>query len=357
MYNRRKSQINWLILPALLLILPVIGFCQSKVGTTAAPFLTIGIGSRPIAMGGAYVSMADDAYSLYWNPAALARLKHSQLILVHTDYLADIDMNYVGAVFCLGDGHSLGASATLLNTGEMEVTTETQQEGTGIYFNSYDLAMAVSYAFMFYDKFSIGFNAKYIYQTIWHESAQGIAVDVGTLLITPLYDIRLGMNISNFGTNMQMTGKDLLVTYDPATYKQGNNENVYAEIQTDHWQLPLNMRVGLSGEVIQTRRDRFTLAMDWVHPNDNTEFIDIGCEYGYFEMFFLRAGYKALRPALDVSDGFDFELSPRDSGGGLTFGAGLQWKLSKQWSLKLDYAFESFDRLGSIHKYSLCFGF
>jgi len=335
----------------------IVANCQSKVGTTAAPFLTIGLGSRPIGMGGAYVSMPGDAYSLYWNPAALARMQRSEVILLHTEYLAGINLNFVGAAFVLGEGHCLGAAATLLNVGEMEVTTETQQEGTGIYFNSYDLAMAVSYAFMFYDKFSIGFNAKYIYQAIWHESAQGVAIDIGTLLITPLYDIRLGMNISNFGTDMQMSGKDLLVTYDPAAYKEGNNENVYAEIMTDKWQLPLNMRVGLSGEIVETKPHRTTLALDWVHPNDNMEFIDLGCEYAYFEMFFLRAGYKALRPAIHTSDGFSFVLSPRDSGGGITCGAGLQWKLTRQWNIKLDYAYESFDRLGNIHKYSLCFGF
>ena len=345
------------ILIAATLLAPPDLLGQSRVGTTAAPFLTIGVGSRPIGMGGAFVSMTDDAYSIFWNPAALARMNHSEIALVHTDYLADMDFNFIGAVFILGEGRALGVSATLLNVGEMEVTTEAEQDGTGIFFNSYDLAMGVTYSFLFYDKFSMGVNAKYIYQAIWHETASGVAIDLGTLLITPLYDIRLGMNISNFGTDMQMTGKDLLVTYDPASNKQGNNENIYSEIKMDKWQLPLTMRVGLSGEVIQNSRDRVTLAMDWVHPNDNTEFLDIGAEYSFRETFALRTGYKSLRPNMNFSDGFEMELSPKDSGGGLTFGAGLHWQVNKSMKVKLDYAFETFDRLGSIHKYSLGFGF
>lgn len=50
-----KIKEKWLI--PLLGILMIAGstpaFSQNKVGTTAAPFLTIGVGARPQAMGGA----------------------------------------------------------------------------------------------------------------------------------------------------------------------------------------------------------------------------------------------------------------------------------------------------------------
>lgn len=350
-----------LIQKAILLLaalsIPLAAFGQSKVGTTAAPFLTIGIGSRPIGMGGAFVSMCDDAHSLYWNAAGLARLKQSEAILVHTDYLAGMSFDFVGAAFVLGEKGTLGLSMTLLDVGEMEVTTEAQQEGTGIFFNSTDLALGVSYGYRFYDKFTIGGTVKYINQRIWHESASGFAIDIGTLMITPFKDIRLGMNISNFGTDMRMEGKDLLTTIDPDPSKSGNNQNVFANVQTDRWPLPMTMRVGLSGEVIQNRRDRLTIAADWVHPNDNDEFMDVGAEYAYWEMFAVRAGYKSMRPKLEFSPDIELILSPDDSGGGVTLGAGMNIGLSKTLKLKLDYAFESYDRLGNIHKYSLGLNF
>ncbi len=330
---------------------------QSKVGTTAAPFLTIGVGSRPMGMGGAFVSLADDANALYWNPAGLARLQRSEVVLVHTTWLADMKFDYVGAAFNLGQMGTLGAAATLLNAGEMEVTTETQQEGTGIFFNSYDLAVAVTYSYMIYDAFTIGTNVKYIHQQIWHETADGIGIDLGVLLITPLKGIRLGVMISNFGTEMKMEGKDLLTTVDPDPAKSGNNENVYANLQMDSWQLPLTMRVGISGEPIKNDQHRFTLALDWVHPNDNDEFVDLGGEYAFCETVALRAGYKALRPDLQTSPDFKVILSPEDSGGGVTLGGGLRVNVNSQMTVKLDYAFESFDRLGNTHKYSLGFTF
>ena len=41
----------------------------SKTGTTAASFLEIPVGAKGIGMGGAYVSVTNDASSLFWNPA------------------------------------------------------------------------------------------------------------------------------------------------------------------------------------------------------------------------------------------------------------------------------------------------
>ena len=46
----------------------------NRYGTTTANFLEIGIGSGPSAMGEAYVAVANDISSIYWNPAGLSYL-------------------------------------------------------------------------------------------------------------------------------------------------------------------------------------------------------------------------------------------------------------------------------------------
>ena len=46
----------------------------SKVGSAGAQFLKIGVGARYQALGEASVAMANDAYSMYWNPAGLAEI-------------------------------------------------------------------------------------------------------------------------------------------------------------------------------------------------------------------------------------------------------------------------------------------
>ena len=41
----------------------------TKVGTTSAQFLKLGVGARAIALGGSFVAEASDLSALYWNPA------------------------------------------------------------------------------------------------------------------------------------------------------------------------------------------------------------------------------------------------------------------------------------------------
>ncbi len=338
-----------LVVFALLFLATPTLFAQSKVGTSAAPFLTIGVGARPQAMGGAFVAVSDDVHSLFWNPAGLAMMDRSEVMLVHSTWLADMAFDYVGGAIVMGQYGTLGASATLLSVGEMEVTTAQYQEGTGLMFNSYDLSAALSYGFQFYDRFAIGFNAKYIHQSIWNESAGGMAMDLGTLLITPLKDIRLGMSISNFGTKMQMSGRDLTIFHDPDENREGNNDQIPAKLETDEWKLPLTMRLGISGEAIETGTHRLTWAFDWVVPNDNTEAFNLGMEYGFNEFFFLRGGMRSMRP--NTADGF--ELFEEDNGGGFTAGSGVRIGLAGGVGFHADFAFETFERLGNVYKYAL----
>jgi len=47
-------------------------------GTTGATFLKLGVGSRPVAMGEAFVAVADDINALFWNPSGLPYQKVSR---------------------------------------------------------------------------------------------------------------------------------------------------------------------------------------------------------------------------------------------------------------------------------------
>ena len=46
----------------------------NRYGTTTANFLEIGVGSRATSMGDAYVAVANDVSSIYWNPAGLSNV-------------------------------------------------------------------------------------------------------------------------------------------------------------------------------------------------------------------------------------------------------------------------------------------
>ena len=315
----------------------------TKVGTTAAPFLTIPVGPRALGMGGAFVSVADDATAMFWNVAGIGRLKKNEIVLVHTNWFLDTYFEYAGIVIPVPNYGTLGVNFTHMNLGEMEQTTEQDPDGNGLKFSCGSFAIGLSYARALTDRFAIGFNAKYIQESIMNCGATGFAIDVGTLFRTQFKDARLGMSISNFGTKMQMTGNDLLVQHDIDPGLAGNNPYVNAFLATGRFDLPLILRVGMSIDLINTPQNRLTLSCDALHPNDNTESVNIGTEYVFNNLLSMRAGYKAMYKV--------------DSEEGFTLGAGLFTNIGKVVRLKVDYAYELFGRLNNVQKLAIALEF
>ena len=311
----------------------------SNVGTTAAPFLQIGVGARAIGMGGAFVATANDVSAMYWNPAGLGQLKNIEAIFVHSEWLVDITYDYAGIVFPMAQFGIIGVNITTLNMGEMEVRTVDRPEGTGELFEASDVAMGLAYAYNLTNRFSIGFNVKYIQQKIWKEKASGYAIDIGTLYLTSVKGLRIGAALSNFGTDMKMAGNDLLIFYDPNPYESGNNDQIYSELKTDSWPLPLVFQLGVAMDLINNDQHLLTFETDAVHPNNNTESMHLGMEYGWNNLFFLRVGYR--------------NLFLEDSEEGLTLGGGLNFKLFGNLQFSLNYAYADFGRLEDVQRYSL----
>lgn len=315
----------------------------TNVATTAAPFLQIGVGARAIAMGGAFVATADDPSTMYWNPAGISNLKSLEAIFMHSNWLADISFDYAGLIIPLGRIGTLGANITTLNMGEMEVRTVDRPEGTGERFDASDMAIGVAYGVSLTDRFSIGFNFKYITQRIWKESASGFAVDIGTFYRTPLEGLRIGANLSNFGTDLRMRGDDLLVYHDIDPYQLGNNDRIFAELQTQSWPLPLTFQLGLAYDMLHSERHLLTIATDAVHPNNNTESMNLGLEYGFLGKYFLRSGYR--------------NLFLEDSEEGLTFGGGILIDLAGNFTAGFQYAYADFGRLENTQRFSVVIQF
>ena len=65
----------------------------------AGDFLTNGVGGRALGLGGAYVSIADDATATYWNPAGIAGVSNDyQLCLMHAARRSGLGaFNYISA--------------------------------------------------------------------------------------------------------------------------------------------------------------------------------------------------------------------------------------------------------------------
>jgi long-subunit fatty acid transport protein len=314
----------------------------SKKGTTAAPFLSISQGARAAAMGSAFVAVADDWSSLYWNPAGIASLGNG-VVFDHTRWIADIQYNFVGGTVQMGDLGTLGLSLTSSSVGEMRVTTITEPDGTGETFDVADVAVGVAYGIRLTDNFAIGFNPKFIYQRIWKMSASAFALDVGVRYSTPFDGVVLGMAISNFGEKMQMSGTNALVLYDADQASTGNNGRIAAELETERWSLPLNFRVGVAYTPSLGEIHKVILAVDAMHPSDDYESVNIGMEYTFDNFVSLRGGYKSL-----------FLTDSEES---FTLGFGVRQHLVGNITLMADYCYADFGRLTNVHKITVGMSF
>lgn len=311
----------------------------TKVGTTSAQFLKLGVGARAIALGGSYAADAGDLSALYWNAAGLTQIQGSAVQLAHTQYLIDIDYNYAAFGTTLGNLGTIAASVIMLNSGEMEVRTIEQPEGTGERFDMQGMALQLSYARPLTDRFSIGSTVKYIREQVWHSSANAIGIDFGVLFTTPYEALRLGASIANFGPKMQMSGRDIIRSVDPDPANEGNVEIVNAEFLTDKFDLPLLFRIGLAWDAFNTENHRLRILTDAAHPNDNSEYVNFGGEYTFRDLIAFRGGYRNL-----------FE---EDGEKGLTFGAGLNLRIDRSLRARFDYAYADFGRLEATHWFTV----
>ncbi len=315
----------------------------SKKGTTAAPFLSIGQSARAIGMGSAFVGVANDVSSIYWNPAGLTKTKGVNVMFDHTMWIADIKYNFLAASYNMGDFGTVGFSYTGSDIGEMPITTISQPEGTGEMFSATQAAFSLAYAIQLTENFSIGFNPKFIYESIWRMDATAFAVDLGVQYVTPFDDAILAMSISNFGTSMKMLGNSNLVLHDLDPENSGNNGNIPAYLETNEWALPLNFRVGIAYDPVFNETHKLTVAVDAMHPSDNYESLNVGAEYSYTDFVFIRGGFKSL-----------FLQESEET---FSVGFGLKQKLMGNVALILDYSYQDFGRFSDIQKFSLAITF
>ena len=328
------------------ILIPNYAFAQqvTKAGTTAAKFLSIGVGPRALAMGGAYSSIANDAAAIYWNPAGIANTDQFQGMFANTALFAGISLNYFGLIIPAGSIGNFGISATAINYGSMEVTTETQQDGTGEFFSPASYAFGLTYARPITDEFVVGATVKLITENIYHSNALGVGFDIGTIFTTPFYGVKFASSITNFGTKMQMTGNDLLIRYNVDAQRNGSNNAVDANIKTDQFDLPLRLQIGVSRDFAFMENQRFTVAVDGIVPNDNNEWVNVGGELALFDdMISLRGGYKAL-----------FLVDNQE---GLTLGVGFKYKRAGFIDISIDYSYQKFKYLDNVNSFGIVIKF
>ena len=311
----------------------------TNAGTSAAAFLQIGVGGRVQAMGNAGVAIAHDASSMFWNPSAAIGLDGSvQVSFDHTSWLANTRLEHVAAVVNLPRFGALGLSVMSFQmVDQAPVRTILQPEGTGEFYSASNLALSLTYAARLTPRFMAGITGKIIQETLWHESANAYAFDLGMTYHTNLPGLSLAAGLANFGTDMKLEGRDLRRPYDDDPLNFSNNQ-LNVNLQTDAFSLPLLFRFGVLYK-LEASMHRMTLAADVVHPSDNSESVNAGLEYTFIDTISLRAGVVSY-----------FQ---RDRTGGYTMGMGLQREVFGQLGITIDYAYATWGILNATHRFTV----
>ena len=330
----------------------------SGVGTRAAEFLTLPVGPRAVAMGGAYSAIADEITAIYWNPAGLGFLEQREVFLAVVERPLDIRYTYGAVALPVWENRLvLGAFLSVLNSGEQEVTTETQPEGTGEFYSAYSMSAGGAVAYNFSDRFSAGIAVKNVHEDIHGLTQDAVAFDMGTnyheeVLGVP---VRLAFTITNLGTNMQFGGDRLRVNLSPEDIYPGSDIgrlDRLATRQTGAFKLPTSFRISGSLGLINTEYYNLLTAVEFSENSNQPVSFAAGAELtrklNPKSLVAFRAGWHAQQDEL--------ELSGSESLRGLSLGAGFTYRLYRL-TIRTDYAYRNLGILSANHTYALSLQF
>ncbi len=261
--------------------------------TTGADFLKLGAGARSSGMGEAFTAVADNAETIFFNPAGLGYLTSREITAMWGDKREDTSRMLFFYAQPLesdeGDG-VIGAGVIYEDMGT-NITNTGRDINTGAYFNEgevhpYEMAVMLSYGKLCKNNISFGSNLKYIHRDLKENKADGFAVDAGVLYKTRIKGMTVGADIENLGTKIKFID------------------------QED--ELPLNLRLGGAYNLIVNENNSLLLAVDLnQHLYDDILSPHIGVEYSLLKTFYGRLGWFDKSNELD---GFTYGVGVRCGG-------------------------------------------
>jgi len=326
---------------------------ENRVGTNAAPELSIPVGARDLALGGSSIATTSGIEAIFWNPAGLARAEHSaNAMFSHMNWIADIGVEYVAVSGAFEGFGTIGFSVKSLSIGDIEVTTEDAPDGTGQLISPTVVNLGLTYSRLVTDRISVGTTFTLISNRIDRVAATGFSFSAGVQYsgLGGVNGLSLGVAVKNIGPQMQFEGDGLL--------RQGNVNDVlrpgsFYRVTAASFELPSTIELGLAYKVDVGEQNALNLSGIFQNNNFSVDEYRVGAEYGYNDMFFLRGGYGFA----ENSKNNDLPLADKTSQiFGFTAGAGIHYELGSM-DFALDYAYQDVEFLDANHVFSLKFGF
>jgi hypothetical protein len=178
------------------------------------------------------------------------------------------------------------------------------------------------------DRLSLGATFKVVNETIDGVNANAIAFDFGSVYSVGISGWQIAARLSNLGTDMSFFNQD-----NP---------------------LPMTFSIGTSIYPVNSETTRLMLAFDTIKPLDSEQLLFGGAELSFYDLLFLRAGYKFNYSGVD-DGGTSFRDAIDTTIEGASLGAGIQYEISG-YAVSIDYAFTQMDLLDNVNRISLRVG-
>lgn len=322
----------------LLLFLLLSVSCHLSVGSLwaagePAAFLRNGAGARALGMGGAYTALADDASSVYWNPARLAWQEKFELTAMYANLGLDSMYDYAGIILPLSFA-SFGFGYLQQATNKIEAT-----DNVGLVtgeVKAANNALFAGYGQTFGDIFSLGFSAKIINQKFDTYTAKALGFDLG--LLWHADKVRFGINLQNLNSpklegnsfwdssqkvneTIPLTIKTGLVIHSRHTARIGETKKVREKAKVQRSASPMEQVPGVSN------MEGFDQGQGWL-PTPPPDQQEIATGSGGD-----KEKAAAFSVPVEVNWALDFGFTP-DSTQRLELAPGLECWINKQYAVR-----------------------
>lgn len=301
---------------------------DGRKGTSGASELLIPVGGRGNALGSSVVSDVSGVEGLFWNPAGISRLTGTEAQFSHTQYFADMNVNYAAVATSPGGWGTLGFSAKVLSIGEILVTTEAAPDGTGEILEPTFTVLGVTWAKQFTDRVNFGVTTNFVSEKILDTSANGVAFDFGVQYDTGWNGLRLGVVMKNFGTSMQYSGPGFDVSQLPPGSDPSSAPRI-SRFTSSSFEMPSYFTLAATYDVVRMRANHFKLMGSFQSNNFFGDNFTGGAEWGLNDVLMLRGSYfGTMANEIDATTGDEsikFDAGD-DLYSGYALGAGLNVK-------------------------------
>ncbi len=262
---------------------------------------SIGTGARALGLGGGFSSIANDASTIYYNPAGLALLKYQEVSAMYMSLLEGTNYGFASWVYPISSKSGIGIGIMKIGTDDIIRRINFVESGS---FNYTSFQLMFGFGAEITNDVNLGISVKALNQSLDNFSDYGIGMDIG-LTSDLSKNIRIGF-----------VARDLM----PPEIRLDRASDTY----------PTSYAGGMSIRNIKlSEKVTMLSSLELEKIEDRSAKLHTGVELVVDNFYALRGGYDKNNFVVGIGYSFD--------------------------NLKIDYAYKFEKRISDSHRFSLSY--